>query len=210
MEPETLHQVFKMFVSTDEMRTKLLQPFMQSGSYISTDGHSLIMIPVHKAELNYKEQADPDVLKVMPKQNCDFTININQLEKNIIERSENNIDEYDQPERECVQCNGEGFQECDLGHEHECGRCGGEGYYQPGKKTGKQKPAYNSAGTIGEGAFWWRELERFIKACRLLKIEDVRLLNVTKDKPALIQAGDFTFIVCPAMEVDCPVFYELK
>jgi DnaJ-class molecular chaperone len=27
----------------------------------------------------------------------------------------------------CDECNGKGYRECDLGHEHECGECYGEG-----------------------------------------------------------------------------------
>lgn len=30
---------------------------------------------------------------------------------------------------DCSSCDGEGYEECSLGHEHECDRCGGEGRY---------------------------------------------------------------------------------
>jgi len=36
-------------------------------------------------------------------------------------------DELDELQTDCIVCGGNGYEECNLGHEHECEECDGEG-----------------------------------------------------------------------------------
>lgn len=193
METETqidYKKLFQMFVGNDEMRPRLNRLFKVDGKYVATDAHSMIFLPVDKIELDIQEYPDsPRVDGVIPaKTNCNVEINISDIERQLIPEM---IDETE----ECYACNGEGEQECDLGHLHECIRCNGEGDIK--KKNGNKVPNPNTKFEMLEAGFTYKQLKRLVDAVKIIGVDKITKTFGTKEGANMFHVGDFGIIVMP-------------
>jgi len=182
-------KLFQMFCGTDEMRPSMHTPFKQNGMYFATDAHSMIFLPIEKAELNLRDEEKIKATAVIPKEtNCNIEINIADIERQLIPEM---IDDF----YECSTCDGEGEQECDLGHTHECSRCGGDGNLK--KNNGIKIPNESTKFIMFETGFTYKQLKRFVDAVKMIGVEKITKTFGTIKAGNLFQVGDFGIIIMP-------------
>jgi len=179
------NRVFQMFCS--EERENLKNPFKQNGIYCGTDGHSLIWIPIKDLEKTLdscNEQDKPNVHAVLPKEKDFYKTPIIIEVKKLIEAvKKNKLPEFGR----CSSCEGNGYAECDLGHEHECYDCNGSGECE--------SSAYYSFGK--EGKLRAKILHRLIRLCGLIEVSTIEKIKGTPDKSWYFKVGIFHVILMP-------------
>lgn len=182
-------KLFQMFCGNDPYRPVFHSPFKQQGRYFATDAHSMIFLPMDKAELDFKEVTELKATAIIPKEsNCNIEINVADIERQFIP---NLIDDYE----ECIDCDGEGEQECDLGHMHDCDRCEGDGNVK--KHNGKKVPDQNTKFEMLGTAFTYKQLRRFLDAINLIGTKTVTKKFGEKRIGNYFEAGDFGLIIMP-------------
>lgn len=184
--------LFELFVSDDELRPYMMQPFKQGGYYMATDAHSLIMMPCSKIELPFPEQTKPDACSIIPKvENCNRIIDINYLEQQLSPHYEEQTI-YD---KDCPECNGEGGKDCNLNHWHECDHCNGDGslYKSTGKRIGSTYNTYR----IGAVGFSHFQLYRLIEACKMIGVTEAIHCTEGEITPNVFKCGDIEILIMP-------------
>ena len=114
------------FCESDQCRPYLSHPFSLGEFTYATDGRVAVRISrIETVEEN--EQAPDTILKV-------FSDNLRALDQSISVPKPPQVDEVRCKACRttgkvtlCQTCAGEGYQECDLGHEHDCEDCDGNG-----------------------------------------------------------------------------------
>lgn len=117
--------LFKLF--TDKKSVALGIPFKHDDTYFSTDGKILLYIKDSDIHLSFKStEITPKAKYVIPDIFHEpVSVSIENLKKGIEEKTPLINDQ-----RRCLTCDGDGEQECDLGHLHDCNDCGGRGYFK--------------------------------------------------------------------------------
>jgi hypothetical protein len=114
-----------LFLSLDGLRPAMLQAnHFKDGYVYATDAHSLIRIKPEFLEKEYPaHEKTPNFSAVIDTIGLHNPVEIQkeQILKALIQVPK----EYDT--KECKDCEGEGYLECDLGHQHDCEGCSGEG-----------------------------------------------------------------------------------
>ena len=200
-------KVFNLFVANaknEPLRKELHQPFKQGGRYYATDTHSMIFLPVEKAQLNFPEQDRPNCEGVIPKNsNCSNQIKISDIETQLIPTL---IDETEELEKEvkCPECDGDGVVECNLEHEHKCIDCDGTGKFIDiiEKPTGKKIPMPNKYFRMLDVCFQYKQLRRLVDACNELGVETITKTYGTETTGNLFQCGDCWILIMPTLVSD--------
>lgn len=198
-------QIFDLFVSKDEMRSRLSKPFIQKhdGRVWASDGRIIIMIKIGclSGKGIYENTTLGEHLQVRD-YNCRFTLSVSDLQKAIDELPQ--VDEVlvTYNEIQCPECKGSGEVEivyhanCDDGYyttSGYCPICDGLGKIKEkiSTPTGKKVPKEKGAIKLGEGYFLWTNIQTIFKTCKLLGIDtihlvktqehDMNILELTKD-----------------------------
>lgn len=196
-------KVFQLFVDKGkDCRINLSKPFRRMGNYYATDNHSMIILPVEKAELDFQPQDEPKAESVVPKEtNCNVEIRISDIDRQLIPTMVDEMIE-EETKKKCTNRDCEkGYVECDMGHEHECPTCGGEGEIitEVAKPTGKKIVMEHKLFRMLEVGFQYKQLRRLIDACNLMGVETITKVFGTEKNGNLFQCGDARILVMPAI-----------
>lgn len=210
-------QVFQLFISNDELRPLMCHPYKQGGKYYATDAHSMIILPIEKANLDYPEQDKPISDAVVPKETtCNIEIKISDLEAKLIPEI---IDEIIEEEKEdkCEECDGDGEVEFEYDAtsknkwqsftmEADCPICEGAGTITETikKPTGKKIPNPAKKYKMFEVGFMYEQLKRLIDACNLLGVETITKTYGTPTNANIFKCGDAVILIMPAMSYEVP------
>lgn len=188
---KVISEVFEMFTETDNNRSMKF-PFKQDGYYCASDACSAIRIPENLIDLPYQEQDSPHISKVIPTDLHEpIEIDVNKLESEI-KRLTPMVDER----VECRNCEGRGDIECNMGHDHDCTECDGEGGVE---LTGKKIPNESTVFNLFEIKFAYPQLDRLVKASKLMGVEKIYKVFGTERKPSLFEVGEATILVAPVV-----------
>lgn len=190
---EIYDKVFKLYCSTDKLRPTLQNPFKQNGYYLATDAYNICMLKSDLIDLEYGELEKPDCMKWIGliNDNFKYSLSIAELKNKLIFKM---IDDFEY--EECKKCDGEGYEECDLGHEHDCEECDGRGEIKI--NTGKQIVDKNQIYTINNVGFNARDLDRLIKISELLNEDTLNIIqfsSLASAKPTLVKLGDLYILI---------------
>lgn len=191
MEKKTVIELFQKFVGTSDFRVTLRKPFKQDGYFVATDGHSLISIPDDYMDLEFEPAINPpNNIKGLIERDGgkDYKISSKALlefiEKNVLMIPES---------QECSECDGDGYRECDLGHEHDCEICDGTGKIIPRnpKNVKNKKTIFEICGV------WYSyiELKRIIDSIGCLGFNEFTLNNGENMESGVIKIDVFTFLI---------------
>lgn len=127
-----LEKVYQDFCSKDDYKPNLKKPFYQKGRTIATNGH--VLISTDGKLLDCQEMSSPDACNVID--SCRILETPIELDVDFIRDLiiKNSPLVKIEGERRCPDCDGDGYRECDMGHDHECDECDGEGKINIGIK----------------------------------------------------------------------------
>lgn len=183
--------VFDLHCYHENGRPALQKPFKRDGYYFATDGHSLLYLNQSEMDLDFFiERADtPDCLAVIPTKRTDpVTIDCDKLNKLIQEKAPK-IKE----QKECFQCDGEGGEECNLGHWHDCEYCDGKGSYD--REDGKLIPDESAVFVFDGVALKIKMLQKLILTAKALGRNDVLWVYRENQKASLFQMYPFMLLI---------------
>lgn len=193
--------IFKMFCKKTGYRREIMQPFTQNGKYYATDEISAISMPIG-GEMKLQEQAKPMIESVIPKELHEpIEIDVAKFKEAIIKYAPL-VDEMKEEEHECRNCDGEGTQECNLGHDHDCEECNGNGIIESKNPTGNKIPDKKTVFFFMEAAMNFTELMRLIKASELLGVEKIYKIAGSDKKPFYFRVGKANILVMPCYNSD--------
>ena len=189
---EKLKQVFELFTGNDYLRPVMKTPFKRDGYYFATDAHSLVYMR-DTIDLGYAENLKaPNCLAVIPSERHEpILIDIFELEEEILGRTPI-VDET----IDCYDCDGEGSEECNLGHSHNCNRCNGTGTViaKNPKKVLDPTTLYLLLGQC----FLYPRLIKLIKACKILDCKTVnKVASTAKNRSAIFEDVNVTYLIMP-------------
>lgn len=190
---EIYDEVFKLYCTTDGLRPLLQNPFKQNGYYLATDAYNICMLKSDLIDLEYGELEKPDCMKWIDliNDNFKYSLSIAELKSKLVFKM---IDDFDYVK--CKRCNGDGYEECDLGHEHDCEECEGQGEIKI--NTGKQVVNKNQTYIINNVGFNARDLNRLIKTSELLNENTLNIIqfsSLSLAKPTLVKLGDLYILI---------------
>lgn len=114
--------ILKLFVLKDK-RDACHHPATFGDFVFATDRHIMVRIPKQFIEGTYPRlHRHPDMTKI----NLEPSGVLGKIHISKIEAALSKVELVDDVE-DCTYCNGRGYQECNLGHEHECEACKGTG-----------------------------------------------------------------------------------
>lgn len=190
-------ELLELFVSKDDTREWLLQPFKQKDYYYATDAIVAVRLPVSIAKFDYKEQEKPKNIAELFEEQGTFKAEINirkldnQLKPNIIEETK-------EEKVKCYRCNGEGEAECEeCGGIGTCCDCEGEGRYIANVKTGKVIPDIKTPFKIKGKVFQYRNLKKLVDAAEILGKKKAKMYF--KEKQAIFEVGDIKILMMPVI-----------
>lgn len=164
-----LNTILNLFCSEDKYKKDALgKPSRQGDYYYASCGHSLVKISRFIEDLGIENNSQaPNFESVIPSINTkdEITWDLEKLSGEL-QRRVPKVKAY----RECVYCDGEGKQECNLGHTHTCTHC------EDGKETIYPLMEINDPECLikfGEVYFRYVLLERMIHCFRLLGRKEV-------------------------------------
>lgn len=193
MEKEKILQALKLFVGNDELRPLLNQAFKQDGYYYSTDAHSMMRVD-GSFDLEISEQDKPNAGAVIKqaKTHEPIEIIISELDAHLTEITPKVPDEKD-----CYACNGVGYEECDLGHEHECDICNGDGsqVIDPIKMVTDKWAKYK----FFNGVMARTQIIKVINACKILGIEKINKISGEGNRQYQFSADNILFLCMPVI-----------
>jgi hypothetical protein len=189
-------ELFNLFVSKDDLKPDLLKPCKQNGFYYATDAYSLIYMPTYIMELPFEEQSKPHFDKVIPKTldcNISFDFNLLKQPKNVELMKEVLFDEV-----KCEQCNGDGYLECDLGHNHDCKNCDGVGYYETNRRlTGRLILPNDKYYKIDGVVFSSEQINKLVRVCEILNVTTINKLTGNEKKGNIFSIGNVNVLMMP-------------
>lgn len=197
------NELLNLFVSNREIdrinRPYFLQPFKQKDYYYATDAHAAIQLPASIVTLDYEERAQPkniaDLFEI--KGTSEGEIDTIKLSNQLKPRT---IDETEECELKCLDCNGEGTQECDMGYEHTCPECDGKGDYVSSRKTGKKIPNKKTPFQLNGTAFQYQNLKKLVDAAEILGKKKVKMFSTGKNKQVNFEIDYIKIIIMPLMD----------
>ncbi len=197
-------KIFNMFCTGSEHRESLRSPFKQNDIYFSTDAVAMIYMPAYIEELEFKEQYEVNVQKIIPLIfHEELALDVTKLDdaiKSLIPM----IDEWKTIYKTCLGCDGDGELTCNLGHSHDCDGCGGTGEI-PHKqlsefKIPNQDIAFRFNGMEGYNiGFAYKQLARLIAAAVELKEKTIFKIYGTGQIPHIFKVGKTNILIMPAI-----------
>ena len=206
-----LSKVFSLFLSKDQFRPEMQNPFEFNGYTYATNG--CILVRCKKEHIDFEFQNDyepPNPESVIFKKNANRILDVDKIDwEGLMTEDDFNIIDN---RTECEVCNGEGEVEYEFSHNgkdyyinHDCPVCEGKGVTGEYKKVpngGKRFP--NGLGIkIGHLVFV-PEIIYPIKKVKELMDEDVFLVAINEGlKPIMIKCGILEILIAP-----CYLDYE--
>lgn len=194
-------QLFNLFCEKEaSWNYNFETPFKQDGFYYATDRHSLISMP-DKSELDFKELDKPNIEAILPTEfHPPIEIDIKELKQKLIEKTPL-VDEKKEEDKKCKECDGDGYLECDLGHEHDCHKCDGEGTVVCKELTGNKIPDKEAVFKYRDFYLKQFELDRLVKACEMIGVNKIHKVAGIGTRSLYFKAGDFYILVMACVNV---------
>lgn len=190
-----MKEILDLFTTKDELRKSMLAPSLISEDEIgATDGHALVIVKDNVLAKEYTFiEGFPDLKRVIPKENRNDIITIEQLETAFSKCRQ--VDETITKDLgECSKCDGRGFcDHCDM----ECEKCNGEGRIITIESTGKQIPYELDTFKINGITFMYPQMKRLYDVMKLLNINSITHLSGTGIKANLMRHENYTFVIMP-------------
>lgn len=96
----------------------------------------------------------------------------------------------------CESCKGEGYKQCNLGHDHECRSCGGEGYET--MLVGPPLPSRNITVLCAYTELSLREVYILLRVAELLEQWNIRLTHCSwRNGPTCFMVGPARVYIMP-------------
>ena len=205
-------ELFALYVKEDAFRPILSAPFIQK-----TDGRvwasdSTMLILVNKACVRRKYETTTLIgndLKVRD-YNTDIPLTVSQLQAALDRCPQVPEMKVSYNYIKCPECGGKGHVDVEYLADYDgkmydleavCPICDGEGSIERKDKvpTGRTVPHDDWHIRLGEGNFLWPRIDTVIKTCRLLGIENLRLLRTDYREMSIIELSeDIHVAVMPA------------
>lgn len=205
----TIHQqLLDLYVSKDELRMWLNNPFSANGKTIASDANSLIAIPEFDESLpNY----DDKIKAIYPfVENCNY--NISALEIKAAIDKWDMFDCYDETTKKCDACDGDGEVTFTFEHgrrefeiEEDCPICLGEGEITTTSKTPNGQKEYNPSKyvKIGNAIFGYLTIPKLHQALTILNAEYFTLVKYTTAAHLIaIRVADVEIVIMPVTSAD--------
>jgi hypothetical protein len=195
-EEKTL-QILNMFCDKTHCREAFHHPFMQDSSVYATDGYGMIWLPateiksLNKLDKPNASNAIPDYKDIEP-----TIIDVAKM-RELIDDMCPRIDEMTDGSVECDRCDGDGFEECDLGHEHECEECDGDGKIDTSTPTGKKIDDPEGLFYDGNGVFTYKQYSRILKVAEILDIKEIKQKHKGFNESYYFEIGAFKALFMP-------------
>lgn len=197
-------ELFDLFVEKgDSFRDRLKTPFLEKGMVCASDGYLLIMVNKECLSGDYEEKSIIGKLPVND-YNSDFPISVQAFEQ-VIGRCPKVEGVVSDEDEDCPECNGYGKVNAEYTTETDgvtyytemiCPVCNGTGYAQYRAEDTCQKAVKkHSLIKIGEGFFYAKHIVRLVKTCKLLQVENVRMVRNSKESICIFVLNDDVRIV---------------
>ena len=130
---DQLHPIFRECCAIDVLgRYDMTEPFVVNGRWYATDGGILVRAPAPAGAEDTTDRTLPDVEDTFPpldrfRGEPLQTVTLPETEPTM-ECSECKGKGRVRARQTCPDCDGYGWRECDLGHEHDCDRCDERGW----------------------------------------------------------------------------------
>lgn len=189
-----IDEIAKDFLSEDNLRPAMTKFHRDGDNIIATNAHTLIVSPARyfKQEVTPVDNY-PDYKSVIPEYDkVLFSVSVNDVINNYKEIC--NVNVYEQIE--CSECEGEGFLECVLGHEHECKECDGYGY-KNGKYLKKEADYNHYQFSIGGTFFNPNYVHNIAKVCKFSNCEMIDFYVFRNTNACLVKAGEIVMLIMP-------------
>lgn len=201
-------ELFDLFVEEkNSMRPTLETPFIEENDkrVWASEGHILIMVNKECVTGEYEVRKMGNNLPVRDF-NCNYDIPISELEKAIEKCPKEPEVLISYKEKKCPECDGKGEVETEYYADYdnkyhdisgECPICGGLGTINEEIKTntGKMITKEDSVIEINRVYLKYIYIETLIKGCKMLEIDNVKLLRVSHNNINIFALNDDIHIV---------------
>lgn len=201
LEKITIDELIQQFTSKDILKPGMLNPCLINGFVVATNGHVLIKVKQDFVSGSYKYvDGFPNVDKVLNSPLLEQPVFFNK--ELLRERFDKYrvIPVYDM--KECKECEGDGWLECDLGHDHECEKCKGKGETKNGI-IGQEFLFNRNEGdcSLANALFNPNYAYLLIKCADIISEETIRLVSGKEPTDFhLFEIGDnITIVIMPVM-----------
>lgn len=213
----TLSKVFSFFLSHDELRESLQNPFEINGYTYASDSYLLVRCKSEHIDFSYtNEHKPPNAESLIPKPNMSRLIDINNIDFDAFKTE----DGYDiiAEVGECDACDGSGEVEFEFSHNgndyeitHECPVCDGEGemYNDTKKLNGKKTFPEGSAIKLGESLMCPRRMETLKIISELIGEPITLVYQDLKHRPSLFTCGILEILAIPLYTENPNVLTEI-
>jgi len=182
-------KLFAPYCSIDPLRPDMHDIFKEGGKHFATDGHTLIYID----EAICPDLAEENPKSPMPsklpidKRTPTFQISTTKLIE-VLKTAQQINERID-----CVECEGEGYQECNLGHDHECEYSDGNGFHG----TDKLVPSPTQGFIINDTVMSHRYLTRLANTASTLEVLIIDMILTQEAGICLFQLGEVFVLIMP-------------
>jgi len=207
------YDILKEHSCVNEYQNWMNYPFSANGKTLSTDGNMMIAFPEF---IDGAPVMNEKIRPIFPKEaNIDIQITVSDM-KSIVE-SAPLIDCYDEVEKECSACCGEGEVEYEFSHDlrdymldHECPVCEGEGTIgtRSSKPNGKKEIDPICAFKIDKSFFSAKYTSVLIDIADKLAVTSITLYRQdTMTSPSYFKIGTTDVLLMPIMiiEEECKI-----
>jgi len=213
MEPNTkLAKVFSLFLSKNELRENIQNPFEIKGYTYATDAISLVRCQSQHIDFRYTNKLKPPKADlVIPEINTNQLLELNAIDFDAFKTE----DDYDITieENECDACDGLAEVDFEFSHNgkdyditHECPVCQGEGkiYTEEAKPNGKKTFPVGSAIKIGSCFYRPRQIEKLKTVRNLIEQPIFIVYNDFPNKACRFRCGFLDIVIMPLLESNNP------
>lgn len=194
-----MDKLLNLFIGDDELRPWMNKPFFQDGFTYSSDAHIAIAIPQN---LGYEVLEKPNIGRVFTADNpCNILVDIEEI-KATMNINIPNIEEVITKYTNCVSCNGEGGEECNLDHWHDCEDCDGDGEITSKHKTGKMVKSSAYFCDINGSLYATRYVSKMIEACEMLGITKMELISSAPTRAGIFKHQLASIVIMPVLKVE--------
>lgn len=193
-------EIFDLYVEKDnDLREVLKKPFIQEtdGRVWASEGHILIMVNQECVSGKYEIGSLGNKLPVR-EYNTDIPLRVSDLQDAINRCPQEPEVKITYKVVECPECEGTGTVEAEYRADYDdddymisgtCPICDGEGTIEEEieNPTGRMVPKKDSIIKLGKGYFNWHHFETITKTCKMLDIENIRLVRTHKDNMSIIE-----------------------
>jgi hypothetical protein len=210
--------LFESFVSTDDLRLNINNPFEFKDKVYATDGHKLIRCDKNLIDFNWSNSFTSQNAETLFE-----NIQHNRVVKQSI-KSFNKLKTEDEFKKngediECSECKGHGVVEWSYkgyNEDFDCPACGGSCYSFEGKniKTGKKTfPKYECYAQIDRAFFDINVLYSIYEAQKVIG-EEIIMINVCEETrtPAIFKIGVYELLIMPVInrEIEPKIIISFK